>query len=224
MAKHTKRRAAEKHRRGKGSRKYGGKVKNTDGTVVSGVRGTIANALIDEGLNKMYVDKKVLLFNSLNGLIRTKQGIKAYQIDITNVVNQEPSMKWTDIGSNAGAVAFKVGSFFTSSISDTYKIVSPLERVARSLRDIYKKADGSTSTATVNDTKSTPTDIGDLYLSVAKDMSIRTRPAVILFKPSSVEITKDSNATTKTTLTLSTELTNDKFINNILFLYARMED
>ena len=64
MAKHTKRRAAEKQRRGKGSRKYGGKVKNTDGTVVSGVRGTIANALIDEGLNKMSVDKKVLLFNT----------------------------------------------------------------------------------------------------------------------------------------------------------------
>jgi hypothetical protein len=201
----------------------------TGKTVISGARGTIATALITKGLETMTVEEKGGLFKSLNGLIRTKQGIKAYKIDITTGEdNIEPSMKWTDIGSDFGATAFKVGSFLTS------KIESPLERVARSLRDIYKKEDGSTLKATnvnetnvnetnVNETTSSPTDIGDLYLSVAKKMSILTRPAEMLFTANGVQITKKVD-TPSVTLKLSTEFTAEAFVSNILLLYARMED
>ena len=222
MAKHTKRRASEKHRRGKGSRKYGGKVMDTTGKiVVSGARGTIATVLIDEGLRTMSTDKKVLLFNSLNGLIRTKQGIKAYQIDITNVDNQEPSMKWTDLGSTLGSSVFSFGSAITSGFSDKNKVLSPPERIAQSLRDIYKNAEGNVLTATiVGKQEESAKNIGELYLDVVKQGTkiLATRPAVMMFKPSSVEITKNTGEA-PIKLQLSNTLENYEFINPLRTMF-----
>lgn len=236
MAKHTKRRAAEKQRRGKGSRKYGGKVKNTDGTVVSGVRGTIATELFKLGLPLIFTNHKeelVNLFKSLNGLIRTKYGKNSYKISINYQKpdqNVEISMTWEDLGNNIGAAAV---SFF-SGVGFQSKTESPPERVAQTLRDIYSIDGKPFPVSKVNVhpalksdvTETTPAkDIGDLYLKVVKEGTtyLATRPAKMVVTPSGVEITKKKGET-PVTLTLSEQLENDVFIGNILLLYARMED